>query len=382
MWHLCSGKSRAHRPAFTLVELLVVISIIGLLVALLLPAVSAAREAARTAACQNNLRQFGVGFHVHAERHNEQLCTGAFNWLEDGAVTEIGWVADLVNQGTPVGSMLCPSNTALVSETYNDLITRDMTAFQGAGPFPCAQIQNVHGSVPKVATDGSPLVNPCRTIINTFPVGDDTRLAFVESEIYNKFYNTNYTASWFLVRSEVNLLYGNPRPTIPGCGSDVRSRNTTRGGMRRTLSDTAKAASSFVPILGDGESSGSLVMPIGKSVAGELVTQSFTRGPIRTVDMTDVVPPAFADGTPREGAGGWWKVWARDVLQDYRGFAPLHRGACNILFVDGSVRTFVDKNGDGSLNNGFPAIKGFEDSTVEVNPEEIFSLYSLDAKRE
>jgi len=111
---------RSRHAAFTLVELLVVIAIIGVLVALLLPAVQAAREAARRSQCSNNLRQMGLALHNYHDTHlafpinyRPKGTTGAsdyatWSWMQ-GILPYIEQ-ANLFNQLSPSERMSLPNN--------------------------------------------------------------------------------------------------------------------------------------------------------------------------------------------------------------------------------------------------------------------------------
>ena len=77
------AADRSTPAGFTLVELLVVISIIGILVAMLLPAVQAARESARRSQCLNNLRQLGAAMLAY-ESQWEQLPAGHLRYRHGG----------------------------------------------------------------------------------------------------------------------------------------------------------------------------------------------------------------------------------------------------------------------------------------------------------
>lgn len=116
-----AGDAR-HR-AFTLVELLVVIAIIGVLVALLLPAVQAAREAARRMQCQNNLKQMGLAL------HNYHDVKKTFPWGAGGTGNMWSWSAFIL-------PYIEESNAAgLVDFDYPYNNSRNINAIKTLFPF-------------------------------------------------------------------------------------------------------------------------------------------------------------------------------------------------------------------------------------------------------
>src|SRR5262245_60152375 len=103
---------RTNRKAMTLIELLVVIAIIGVLVAMLLPAVQAARASARGAWCKNNMRQIGLAVTQFCDTHKGQFP----EWSHPGSQSWIFTVAGHLENVDEV--RLCPEDFLLYERRY------------------------------------------------------------------------------------------------------------------------------------------------------------------------------------------------------------------------------------------------------------------------
>jgi len=400
-------RKSGNRAGFTLVEMLVVIAIIAILAAILLPALAAAREAARRSSCQNNLRQFFISMTTYADRDPGELyASGGFDGRRFGSIDSIGWVADMVNAGAGrPGEMLCPSNPSKLNEKINDYLASSNTPNQewtsaanrqkGAGKYWDANAVYTGTGVAVGDLDGNGTPNQAQDAIIGF--------------FLDKGYNTNYATSYFLTLTGPKLESDGAngvRWSLAGSGR-LKSLAGSRGPLSRRIVETSYHPGSVIPFLFDsnvGDSSEAFLRnDLGKyGRAGERTCESFNDGPSQnTIDITNfqdwtdlstvqVVTVAgglttyslYRDEQPPPGVAPITGN-AASHLQDYRDMAPVHGGQCNVLFADGSIRSFKDLNGDGYLNPGFNISSaatptqiesiGYRDGVNELPPTQIFS---------
>jgi prepilin-type N-terminal cleavage/methylation domain-containing protein len=113
-----------RRSAFTLIEILVVVAIIGILAAILFPVFGRARENARRAACQSNLKQIGLGIAQYSQDYDEAMPYGYLYYTQVPAPNDLRMWDDLVQPYLKSYQVLvCPSHSNPIAYNYRRTIS-------------------------------------------------------------------------------------------------------------------------------------------------------------------------------------------------------------------------------------------------------------------
>lgn len=300
------------RSGFTLVELLVVIAIIGILIALLLPAVQAAREAARRSQCTNNLKQLMLGFHNYHDTYKRFPC---------GMVKQGNWfVIDNCPEGQcgtwTWGSFILPYIEQ--SPLYQQLNPAVLSADVAIAPDPIYALMRQRLPVFRCPSDTAPDTNSARKV---------PRVGF----------------------------YGNVDCTT-GC-VEIAVANYVGSNNSYDLNREYSGTNQFNGFLGYGQTGGRppRCVPVGEVSDGTSNTfalgeRTWRLGQRDLRAATAIMANGDTGNHSLQGqvyamACGRWPLNCTVVQECDRGFSSAHPGGANFALVDGSVR-FISETVD------------------------------------
>jgi prepilin-type N-terminal cleavage/methylation domain-containing protein/prepilin-type processing-associated H-X9-DG protein len=185
-----------RRNAFTLIELLVVIAIIGIMVALLLPAIQAAREAARRTSCQNNLKQLGLAFHNFENVRGELPLA-----YTDPAIVQNNWMPFILPYVE--GNQLITGYDLNVSwwrDPNRPIVAKQLPIVQ----CPSTPIRNRIQDKPETTPPNK--TGACSDYFTPAGVHPDINLSLDASEQINTAMDLRGVICWFSAANPVNML--------------------------------------------------------------------------------------------------------------------------------------------------------------------------------
>ena len=347
--------SAARRRGFTLIELLVVIAIIGVLIALLLPAVQSAREAARRAQCTNNMKQLGIALHSYHD---------AFGSFPPGGVVG-GPYQNLLTWRAMILPMM--EQTNLYDAINFDFIFTGTSNVDGAAgytvwnsvpeTFLCpSDGEHTNGFRPRAYGPGSSQENPNGNSPPGLPPIDPATgeyLTMVPITHYAGSFGDNYCGGP-LVGGALpweTPVGASPPPGSPRIGhlgfwgTDYGADGSRGGGTLRGFFDYATGQIADLASVRDGTSN---TIIVGEVLPYKVADNAFWHRTGGTAGMT--VPlnwdsnsfPATDPACAFQWQGASTPLGCR-FSAAAKGFASEHPGGANFLFTDGSVK-FLKEN--------------------------------------
>ena len=307
-------RSRSQ-TGFTLVEVLVSIGIIGVLVALLLPAVQASREAARNMACRNNLKQIGLALHNYQTTHSRFPPTFCTTPVENATGTGASW--SIHGRLLPYLEQRGAYGQVNLDVDWHRQVETGVT-FMQVPVFLCPSEPNTQYRV----KDGKPYVSPHTYGFNfgTWLVYDPATGAVGDGAFL---VNRGTRAAEFLDGLSSTLAVAEVKAYQPYV------RNTSDPG-----STAPTAPADLAGLSGQLKETGHTVWPDGR-VHHSGVTTVFT--PNTTVSYLSEGTEYDIDFTSQqEGKSASQITYAAVTSRSY------HPGMVNVLLMDGSVRSVAD----------------------------------------